>query len=131
MTPLVPPTRYGQCRKFKKKVRGGDDFFFEFYEKSGTSTIYELTFYERSVPPAWLDEIVAKLYHEHELAGDDEGGPSVVKGVYALEFHKWVANHVVKKVDPTFRVDDGYIGRGRQARAIHEALAKWAAAGDA
>ena len=94
-------------------------------------TIYELTFYERSVPPAWLDEIVAKLYHEHELAGDDEGGPSVVKGVYALEFHKWVANHVVKKVDPTFRVDDGYIGRGRQARAIHEALAKWAAAGDA
>ena len=30
-------------------------------------TIYKLEFFARSVPPAWLDEIAAKLYHEHEL----------------------------------------------------------------
>ena len=60
-------------------------------------TIYKLAFFARSVPPAWLDEIAAKLYHEHELGAYDEGGPSVVKGVYALEFHKWVAHHVSPK----------------------------------
>ena len=73
----------------------------------------------------------AKLYHEHELRGYDEGGPGVVKGVYALEFHQWVAHHIVKKVDPTFHVDDCYIGRGRQAQSIHAALFKWVVAGDA
>ena len=50
-------------------------------------TIYKLEFFARSVPPAWLDEIAAKLYHEHELGGCDKGGPSVVWGVWALEFH--------------------------------------------
>ena len=94
-------------------------------------TIYKFSFFARSVPSAWLDEIATTLYHEHELGGYDEGGPNVVKGVYALEFHQWVVYHIVKKVDPTFRFHDGFIGRGRQAQAIHEALANWVSAGDA
>ena len=93
-------------------------------------TIYKLSFFARNVPSAWLDEIATTLYHEHELGGYDEGGPNVVKGVYALEFHQWVAYHV-KKVDPTFRFDAGYIGRGRQAQAIHEALSNWVSTDDA
>ena len=94
-------------------------------------TIYKLEFFARSVPPAWLDEIAAKLYHEHELGGYDKGGgPSVVWGVWALEFHYWVARQV-KKADKKFHYNDVYSGRGRQAQEICEALAKWAAADDA
>ena len=30
LTPLVPPKRYGECRKVEKKLRGGSDFFLPF-----------------------------------------------------------------------------------------------------
>lgn len=99
--------------------------------------LYKLSFFERSVPPAWLDEIAATLCREHvPRYVHDEGGSSVneggsvVKGVDSLEFHKWVARHVVKKVDHTFRYNGLLAGRGFQAQAIHKALASWVSAGE-
>ena len=71
-------------------------------------TIYKLSFFARTIPPAWLDEIAEKLYRAHELGGCDKGGPGPFKGVYALDFHQWVAWSVVKKVDPTFHFYDDY-----------------------
>ena len=103
-------------------------------------TIWKLSFFARKVPHAWVDEIVDKLLTEHDI---DQHGLSwvvcdldgkrvqVVKGVYALSFHYWVVDKVVK-VDPKFHSGaEKYIGRGKQAQAIEKALIKWVKAGDA
>jgi len=104
-------------------------------------TILKLSFFARKVPPAWLDEIADKLFtgawvhlgRDGQSWVDEDGKRvQVVKGVYALSFHYWVADKVVMKVDPKFHSYAGsYIGRGKQAQAIEKALIEWVKAGQA
>ena len=95
-------------------------------------TVVPLSFFARKVPPLWLDEIHENLLREHtvDTGYDKEGKPTnVLKGVATLEFHQWVHYKVVKTVDPNFHIPY-YHGRGRTARSILEALAKWVEAGE-
>ena len=90
-------------------------------------TILKLSFFARKVPPAWLDEIHAKLWREHVTDWNPEEGTGTkfVNGVCSLQFHYWVARTVMK-VDDKFQAGADYHGRGRNASAILESLTAWA-----
>ena len=93
-------------------------------------TIYKMSFFEGKVPAEWLHVIHKVLMDDHDV-GDSgwahDGYDTIVKGVYALDFHVWVRG-LVKAVDPTYSDDSGkYSGRGFQARAIRDGLAEWVA----
>ena len=106
-------------------------------------TIYKMSFFEGKVPAEWLHVIHKVLMDDHDV-GDSgwahDGYDTIVKGVYALDFHVWVRG-LVKAVDPTYSDDSGkYSGGGfrdstprrhgscvLQARAIRDGLAKWVA----
>jgi len=80
-------------------------------------------FYQGRVPERWLSETVFRQPCCYEACGIDGED---VHGIATLNVHNWVACRVAG-VDPTFACP-GFLGRGKQARAIYEALREWARA---
>ena len=93
-------------------------------------TIKKIGFYKGKVPDAWIPEIVAALDVSHDVGEsgwtEDDNPRNEVKGIYSLSFHEWVAYKLVKPVDPKFKPDDCYTGRGFAAQGIARSLKEWA-----
>ena len=95
--------------------------------------IYKISYFTRTVPPAWVDKIQSDLVRKHHADWIRDRNPydpdsMIITGVSSLEFHYWVTR-LVEDVDPTFESGDKYIGRGFTARALLESLSKWAHVG--
>ena len=85
--------------------------------------------YEGKVPAEWLDVIHKVLMCDHDVGSSGwghDGYDTIVKGVYSLSFHDWVATQLVPGVDPTFKCRN-LPSRGARARAIRDELAEWVA----
>ena len=78
------------------------------------------TFFEGRVPEHWLSEDVFPKPVRYKACGFDG---SDVYGIATLDVHDFVANKVAV-ADPNFQCP-GFIGRGKQARAILNALHAW------
>ena len=94
-------------------------------------TIVKASSLEGQVPPAWVAGVhtLVETYRmgQNDQGFDDNGKPTeVVTGVHLLHLHQWVA-HKVKQVDSTYEPGDVFIGRGKNARAIHASLTQWVA----
>ena len=83
-------------------------------------TISSPGFYKGRVPERWLLEDVFRRPLCYKGCGPDGGD---VHGIASLDVHVWVAC-LVAQTDPTFAYPH-YLGRGKQARAIWEALTEW------
>ena len=89
--------------------------------------VVKLESLRNKVVPEWevmLQDLNGELWYEHGI-GTEHGPNAQEKGVSMLALHYRVAG-MVKDADRTFRHDGhAYIGRGRCAQAMHDALAGW------